>query len=1382
MQMNARAKAPSRTGYQGTAKRGSGIVSTTSPGHEAPPSRGATRGRQRGRGRGRGHGRGQEHSSQDTFSFTAPNNDSGKSKRKRSLANAILNAPTDDASKPIEHFKTPSMVRKAELAARSLADRAPDMQSVGVLSRPSDYGGGRTIRKKSQMLREDSEMGQSNQSPAVSMEAGSKSRLAPDNGEETVRLGKSESQIQAEIIERTANIDLYKTNTSDQIAVEADRRSRDLPRGVPTGPRALFQEKAHNVAKELRVPESDDTRSTFQQFQIDDVNDSPPAELQTAKTQPLKPVTKMNLKEYKSRRNFEFLGDAVPAHAIFGNQEAAPMLIGFTDIDKTHKHFWLPILSGIGVLNFSRIGIAQEFQTQLSSLQSNVLATGNIISGAEGTTMLEEIAEWLRPCSGLIFIHSVFCVLMFPAKCEEWKFLDSSPDIDHRLRYQIYEPKSFNTAASQLDNVFAETTISSLYLNRHYLETLVDLTQNLQYQALLPPHPQGQDVHNFYLFFPKEAVTSAKYIITWLRACKPDCRIYTDKKSGSWDFFSNNPIFKAGTIIIHEYLLPSIFKIPRLAGLINNNAPFSFWCMDDGSCTNPFRLDYGSDDAMPSCEASMIRLFPHGGAVFLTPSFLITQPERTYDLLKWFQRKLSFSTQGTWRLVLPHQCRQYLLDLAVEKASAREKLYKNSLPEHSSDDLDEFAASQYLSYEECKARFQSYVMLDQLLKNEYMAGFPGYWEEDSPDDFESPVIYADESVNQNDEKALVSWFAGWTMLHLNLFRKFFVIGTTPLKKRANESTAKRTDEGTEYKKGSVTAVVQKPLTPQVADPLAITAVKKRNRNEFSEVKHSLPSMTVQPLEASEPSNARIQRDMSQSGAVPIELGIAGASPCPTSVAKHYKPRDSEPVSRPSRQESRTRHGIDENQPPAILEFIAITGTEAETARKYLARYNGDVHTAVQRYWYFAGKLSSPRRLPQMDGPNDSEDPAAVVDFIAGTHASAQVAERYLLMAQDDVRRAITLYNESQQFSRSPSGGLPSKDAVNTREDGHEISSSRISGDHATMVEPADRNYLPSGLQNEGSDISNNNESLRSREAQLNSRTSLREVESDLNANSTNYVHPDSRGLFEVLNKMNQVPPTMDISREVSDPQLLVKGTEFSHERIARTLSGQLRGEPEAMYNQEKIMEVTQKFREQRRATPSEQEYDLAKDLRPDSTKELTTVEQPVPEGDILFSYDGTDERQGEDRNRLARKSGIVSNEASTRQFVPRSVRPSGTIRPEISIRPGYVPREDKPVYKNRRVLEGIPQNEAVDMEDSSSGSRNSSTVQSPAGIGKDTRRVAFPDSCAQKSAICKIFQLDPNFETTVEWYDKLRKNGQGWEHVYVGGWEACFPRLTITKK
>jgi len=63
------------------------------------------------------------------------------------------------------------------------------------------------------------------------------------------------------------------------------------------------------------------------------------------------------------------------------------------------------------------------------------------------------------------------------------------------------------------------------------------------------------------------------------------------------------------------------------------------------------------------------------------------------------------------------------------------------------------------------------------------------------------------------------------------------------------------------------------------------------------------------------------------------------------------------------------------------------------------------------------------------------------------------------------------------------------------------------------------------------------------------------------------------------------------------------------------------------------------------------------------------------------------------------KSGIIATEAGDRH-IPASVRPDGTLRKEIRVRPGYRPPEDVEVYKNRTAehfkARGIPGAEYTD--------------------------------------------------------------------------------------
>jgi partner of Y14 and mago protein len=69
------------------------------------------------------------------------------------------------------------------------------------------------------------------------------------------------------------------------------------------------------------------------------------------------------------------------------------------------------------------------------------------------------------------------------------------------------------------------------------------------------------------------------------------------------------------------------------------------------------------------------------------------------------------------------------------------------------------------------------------------------------------------------------------------------------------------------------------------------------------------------------------------------------------------------------------------------------------------------------------------------------------------------------------------------------------------------------------------------------------------------------------------------------------------------------------------------------------------------------------------------------------------------------KAGITTS-ASGERHIPSSVRPDGTLRKEIKVRPGYRPPEDVELYKNRtaegfrtRGKAGVPGAESIKTED-----------------------------------------------------------------------------------
>lgn len=84
------------------------------------------------------------------------------------------------------------------------------------------------------------------------------------------------------------------------------------------------------------------------------------------------------------------------------------------------------------------------------------------------------------------------------------------------------------------------------------------------------------------------------------------------------------------------------------------------------------------------------------------------------------------------------------------------------------------------------------------------------------------------------------------------------------------------------------------------------------------------------------------------------------------------------------------------------------------------------------------------------------------------------------------------------------------------------------------------------------------------------------------------------------------------------------------------------------------------------------------------------------------------------------KAGIVTDESSGERHIPESVRPDGSTRKAIKIRPGYRPPEDVEVYKNR-TAEGFR-------------SRGKGGIPGAEGLKDDTAKTTEASAASSKNA------------------------------------------------
>jgi chromo domain-containing protein 1 len=1001
---------PSRTGYQGTANRGRG-TSIASPSTRGTRGRGHLRSsglsRSLGHGLGRGSGGGEK-----IAGFTTSRTQTNHRGKGRSLADSLLEAGANNSNnKQLGHFKTASMVRKAQLAGRGLADRV-DFESVGPLT---DLSGIRPIpkRPRPEGQRKTSELASSHE----------QKQSTP----ESINLT---SPTEAMIEDRSAIF----LDDNDQLAPasKSTKQVKEMPSGemgIPpedkrTQRKRSFSESlgvGTDFAPNLGSLESKDLVNNVnanaeyaltQGAQIGSLSSIGSSLVSTSKAlndHPVKAFAKVRFNDYKVRQTHNGHGDGILVKAQFGDNSSEIVSIAFKNIDKSSQEPWVQTLRNLDTIVFDRVCINQDFRSQLFFIQKRILADGSLLTDSSGMAILDEVASYLRPILGLLFNHRAFSILLFPAKCEDWKFIESPSysDINTMLRYRVFE--SDRDLMSQSRDPSAEITKSSLDLKRPYLESLVGLAQGLRYKNMFPMQKGGHKSHSFYLMFPLKSTSYVSFLITWLQECDPDCRIFVSQKEGSWNAFMG---VSTGTIIIHESLVPQIFKLPNLAGLLTGKAGSAVWCVG-GSLSPQLNLMAVDSNAIENGPA-LLRLFPHGGAVFLTPSFLIEEPQRTFELLKWFQSKISKASYGSWKLVTCYDVRCYLLNLAIQKASERDNLL-SSLP-FEVKDKEAIAAGKGLSHKECDYRFHSYGIVEKLR-----------WNEDVSDQNDCSIIYADESIDQGDEKSLVDWFAGWTMLKLSLFRRFVVVGTT----------TPHTDARTVVDVQSLSADTSH-SHPNVHFPDALDSKKDTNLTvprtipEISNTRdaspRSRPRLSANVL--TENNDSTDCHDMSskfsQSTLVTDHLNVSktASSTLELSVTQALGGVDQgEEVAIHTGKENldnpkQAGHGIDKTTDKKILSFIALTGEGRKTAEDFLAGNNNDLQQAARQYisWKSGGT--------DVDGTlnrDDPLDPRTVLDFTAANATPSEEQHQHFnpSIMDYDARRAIEIYESSLRHGRPP---------------------------------------------------------------------------------------------------------------------------------------------------------------------------------------------------------------------------------------------------------------------------------------------------------------------------------------------------------------------------
>ena len=648
-------------------------------------------------------------------------------------------------------------------------------------------------------------------------------------------------------------------------------------------------------------------------------------------------ISKLNVEEYHNR-NMGLVNSRVK-EVIFGHDEPQSIVVDFGEIGDAAQTAWGQLFAARPTFTFHQLCTAQDFGALYSFLPRAVLWNGSLTVNPTDKAAVEKLNKFsqnLRLYSGgLLSVSADFAILIYPAM-EEWKVINAASNFssEDRLRYLIFRPsvdiKRPVALKGEAPTLFKKTLAKSLH--------------GLRYRQLL--HSERSDlVHHFYLMFPSKTSQTASFFASWLRASDSRCKVYSSETEGAWNFFVTCREILAGVVLIHESVLSNISELPWLYRLITPSTPgkmFTFWCIDDSSKQYPI---FQSPPTSSLGKISVIRMFPHGHAIFLTPSFLVAEPERARAIISWFRSKIRKVTPGTWKIVCAYDIRTYLLQLALEKALERDQFYEQNKDKPAKDAM---AAKRGLSYQACEARFKCHQIISDLLEESMKDRLFEPYDSDQSGNTANTIVYADESIDPDDEQSLITWFAAWSIRHLDRFRKYTVVGTNS----ASHESAVRIKALMVNGKVKTSKPSASNIPLMGGSPVTVPQPGVGNRSDDtsksgvpSEPSHS-PGMAASPTQ--------------EAGLRSIQQAKGPQKPLP-GFADGFVEMDTSPDCNGSIL-SESARTLDPESAPDILLFCSTTGCNVQTAREYLANANDDFQRAVRLF----GTHNPEDQLDRMD--------------------------------------------------------------------------------------------------------------------------------------------------------------------------------------------------------------------------------------------------------------------------------------------------------------------------------------------------------------------------------------------------------------------------------
>ncbi|KAK7948037.1 chromo domain-containing protein [Apiospora aurea] len=476
------------------------------------------------------------------------------------------------------------------------------------------------------------------------------------------------------------------------------------------------------------------------------------------------PKKKLSLAAYQERSGKQ----AVAKTTSFGPEGSRCVRILLNGITRARLP-WLKSFMDDTTLQFRMVCVAEDFLNTPEPFYEthNKLASGTVVCPEpEHMPALEVVGNNLRRTQSAFYLaRQEYSILIYPSQCDAWSSLsDAASPSPTSLNHVIFQP------TEPIDLGLYRPLVSSDEYHDGPGSADADVCLKVM-NELIDVDPEAlRSKPDYYLIHHESERFLFQMVALWLRSLVPECRIFTTSWEGSWTKFTQEG-HKDGTVIIHDPVMKSIRKIPRLWDSLSHGG-YNLWRLDLSGRESALSVGgvQGMLEKSPSMSLPCLKLtplFPYGCAILITPSFAVSEPAELCRLLAWFKEK---SKVAPYVLVGCANFPDYLRGLVLDKAREADQLKRTQ----SSDVfLDKDLAAKGLSRDDLKDRIHAWEFVCDLVSVGELKEFSL---EEAPEDI-CKTVWASEHIDPNDEQSLVNWFAWWSTTRLTRYRKFHVIGS-----------------------------------------------------------------------------------------------------------------------------------------------------------------------------------------------------------------------------------------------------------------------------------------------------------------------------------------------------------------------------------------------------------------------------------------------------------------------------------------------------------------------------------------------------------------------------------------------------------------------------